>query len=145
MEHIAIMKKSWRLTQKILRGEKTIESRWYRSRRVPWDRIQIGDVVYFKDSGESVTIKAKAIKVLQFSGLDPKKVKEILIQYGSDDGIEKNKILEYYNRFKNKKYCILIFLSNPKKIIPFEINKIGFGAMVAWITVNDVERIKKEG
>lgn len=34
MEHVAIMKKSWGLTRKILSGEKTIESRWYRFRRL---------------------------------------------------------------------------------------------------------------
>jgi len=31
MQHIAIMKKSWRLTEKILAGEKTLETRWYKN------------------------------------------------------------------------------------------------------------------
>lgn len=143
MDHIAIMKKSWGLMEKILRGEKVIESRWYQSRRVPWDKIQIGDTVYFKNAGEPVTLHAKVVNVLQFSGLTPKRVREILLQYGDDDGIEKNKIPEYYDRFKNKKYCILIFLSNPQKNIPFEINKAGFGMMSAWITVNNIKSVQK--
>jgi len=29
MEHVAIMRKAWGLTDKILSGQKKIESRWY--------------------------------------------------------------------------------------------------------------------
>lgn len=70
MEHLAIMKKSWKLTEKILSGEKKIESRWYKSKRVPFGRISAGETVYFKDGGEPVTIKAEVEKVLQFSEFD---------------------------------------------------------------------------
>ena len=64
MEHIAIMKKSWKLTEKILTGEKKIESRWYKAKYAPWGRIKAGEVVYFKDSGEPVTIKTEVARVV---------------------------------------------------------------------------------
>lgn len=54
MEHIAIMRKSWGLTSKILSREKKIESRWYNSKYPPWNRIKKGEIVWFKDSGEPV-------------------------------------------------------------------------------------------
>jgi ASC-1-like (ASCH) protein len=136
------MKKSWRLTGKILSGQKKIESRWYLGKHNPWDKIIVGDIVYFKDSGEPVSIKAKVKKVIQFSDLTQKRVRDILAKYGDADGLEKEKIPEFFERFKDKKYCILIFLENPQKIKPFEINKIGFGMMAAWITVNNINRIK---
>lgn len=72
MNHIAIMKKSWELIPKIISGEKTIESRWYKNRIAPWDRISEGDTVYFKDSGEPVSAVATVSKVLQFDNLDGK-------------------------------------------------------------------------
>jgi len=80
--------------------------------------------------------------VIQFSDLTPEKVKEILYQYGQADGLGIDKIPEFFEMFKNKKYCMLIFLKNPLKIEPFEIDKSGFGAMSAWISVDDVNRIK---
>src|ERR1035437_1138091 len=128
MEHLAIMKKSWGLTDKILSGQKKIESRWYSVKYKPWDSIKSGDLVYFKNSGESVKIKAKVDKVMQFADLTPMKVRKILDKYGKYDGLEKEKIPEFFEMFKNKKYCILLFLKNPIKIKPFDINKIGFGA-----------------
>ncbi|MDD3170584.1 MAG: hypothetical protein WC410_00030 [Candidatus Paceibacterota bacterium] len=70
-------------------------------------------------------------------------MKEILNKYGSADGIEKDEIPEFFERFKNSKYCLLIFLKNPEGIKPFEINKAGFGMMSAWLTTNNVKKIKK--
>ena len=143
MEHLAIMKKSWGLTKKILDGRKKIESRWYSVKYKPWDAIKKGETVYFKDSGGPVRIKADIGKVMQFADLTPKRVKEILDEYGRDDGIEREKTPEFFERFKDKKYCILIFLKNPREIEPFEIDKTGFGAMSAWLTVDNISKIKK--
>lgn len=143
MQHLAIMKKSWGLTDKILNGQKKIESRWYSVKYKPWDSIKQGETVYFKDSGEPIRIKAKVKKVIQFTDLTPKKVKEILDKYGKDDGIEEEKIPEFFEKFKDKRYCMLIFLKNPQEIKPFEIDKTGFGAMSAWITVDNISKIKK--
>ena len=143
MEHVAIMKKSWGLTQKIMSGQKQIESRWYNAKYSPWDKIKAGEHVYFKDSGEPVTIKAEVERVVQFAGLTPEKVKEVLYEYGQDDGLGVDKIPEYFGLFRNKKYCILVFLMNPQKIEPFDIDKSGFGAMCAWISIDNIEKIKK--
>src|SRR3989344_2410617 len=143
MNHIAIMKKSWGLTNKIINGEKKIESRWHNSKYPPWNRIKNNEIVCFKNSGEPVTIKAEVLDVLQFSNLNQKKVKELLFRYGKDDGLETKEIPHFYSLFKDKKYCILIFLKNPKKIEPFEINKRGFGSMSAWLCVNNINKIKK--
>lgn len=137
------MKKSWGLTEKILSGKKKIESRWYLNKCVPWDKIKVGERIYFKDSGEPVSIVATVEKVLQFSLLTPIKVDEILKTYGDDDGIESIDISSFYARFKDKKYCLLIFLKNPQRIEPFEIDKRGFGAMAAWICTEDVNQIKR--
>lgn len=141
MDHIAIMKKSWGLTQKVLSGAKTIESRWYKSKYSPWDRIKQGETVYFKDSGMPVTIRAEVDKVLQFSGLTKDKVEELLKVYGADIGI--NDISDDLDFLKDKKYCILVFLKNPQKIEPFNISKKGFGLMSAWISVEDVSKIRE--
>jgi len=143
MEHIAIMRKSWGLTDKILTGQKKIESRWYSVKYKPWNRIKEGETVYFKNSGEPIRIRAIVGRVQQFFDLTPQRVREILDEYGADDGIERVNIPEFLERFKNKKYCVLISLKNPQEIRPFEINKAGFGAMSAWITVDDISRIRR--
>lgn len=137
------MKKSWGLTGKILDGRKTIESRWYASRRAPWGRIKKGDTVYFKNSGEPVTVRAAVRGVLQFSGLSPAKVKKILGEYGERDGIERGEKRFFYGLFRNKKYCVLVFLGKIGRVRPFRIDKSGFGAMSSWISVGSIEKIRR--
>ncbi len=143
MHHIAIMKKSWGFIEKILIGEKVIESRWYVSKVAPWGKVQKGDIVFFKNSGELIIVKAEVKKVFQFVDLDPNKVREILVEFGKDIGIESENLDAFFELVKNKKYCILIFLKNPQKIEPFQINKKGFGMMSAWLVVEDVEKIQQ--
>lgn len=143
MDHVAIMKKSWGLMEKILDGRKKIESRWYLNRYRPWDAIRAGDTVYFKNSGEPVKIKAVVKKIIQFSGLGPASVRNILNKYGNDIGIDGKKMAQFLSGLEDKKYCILVFLKNPAAVEPFHINKTGFGAMSSWIVVEKIDSIKK--
>jgi len=141
MHHVAIMKKSWGFLEKIHSGEKTIESRWYVSKSAPWGKITKGDTVFFKDTGGLVSAKADVSDVVLFSDLTPRKVREILDQYGNKIGIDQQNMEEFFEHVKNKKYCILIFLEKPCKIEPFQISKQGFGMMSAWITVEDISLV----
>jgi len=103
MDHIVIMRNFWGLIDKILNGRKKIESRWYSIKYKPWDCIKKGEVIYFKDSDEPVKLKAEVNKVIQFADLTPNRVKEILDEYGDDDGLEKEKIPEFFEKFKDNK------------------------------------------
>jgi predicted transcriptional regulator len=140
MDHVAIMSKKLGLTPWILSGEKTIESRWYKARFAPWDKIHSGDTIYFKNSGEKITIKAEVEKVLQFEDLDLIKARWIVDRYGKAICLQ-NKDVEKWAR--GKRYCILIFLKNPQMVDkPFAIDKSGFGTGAAWICVEDISSIK---
>ena len=140
MDHIAIMKKSWKLIDKILSGEKTIESRWYVHRRDPYNKINSGDVVYFKDSGEPITAKAEVEKVLQFSNLNPGLVDSILKEHGK--GIMVNYSPDLCKNYEGKNYCILVFLKNSTRVEPFQIDKTGYGNASAWLCVGDISKVK---
>ena len=142
MQHLAIMNKSWGLLPKIVSGQKTIELRWYAHRVAPWDRIKTGELVYFKNSSEPVTVRATVSKVLQFADMTPARVKILLEEYGQADGIIESDFSTYYERFKNKHYCILIFLRDVRPVEPFKIDKTGFGAMSAWITTPSIEALR---
>lgn len=142
MQHVAIMKKDWNLTEMILKGSKKIESRWYKCKCVPWDKIKEGDTVYFKNTGDLVSIKADVEKVIQYNNLNAEKVMNILNAFGEDIGIKKEQIPYYFNKFKDKKYCILIFIKNAVEIEHFNISKKGYGTMAAWITIEDISLIK---
>ena len=141
MEHLAIMKKSLKYLEKIISGEKTIESRWYNSRISPWNKIKKGDIVYFQNSGCAVTVKSKVKKVIQYEDLSPNKVNKILSEFGKQINIQNLKL--FFEGVKAKRYCILIFLENIEEISPFFIDKTGFDMMSAWISIDNINRIKQ--
>lgn len=80
MEHLAIMKKGY--IEKILSGEKSIESRFSMNRITPFHRITTGDKVYLQETGKSVTASFTAGEVLYFSDLDEERISEIKAKYG---------------------------------------------------------------
>ena len=141
MEHLAIMKKGSGFLEKIISGEKIIESRWYQTKRTPWDKLAPGEVIFFKNSGEPVTVRAVIDRVIQLDKLTSNKIKGILTEFGKDIGVESSE--EFIKTIKNKKYCILIFLDKVELVEPFLIDKTGFGMMSAWITVKNINDIKR--
>ncbi len=137
------MRKEWGLAEKILDGRKTIESRWMKNRSAPWKRVGAGDAVYFKNSGEPVRIRAVVSHVVHIEKLTPAKIAAVLRKYGRRDGISRKDMPKFRRLFKDKKYCVLVFLKNARSVKPFEIDKHGFGAMAAWLCADDVNRIKR--
>ena len=142
MHHLAILDKKRKLLQKIISGEKSIESRWYKLKKTPYGNIKTGDTVYFKDSGEPVTVQATVEKVLFFSDMTKEKYKEIIEKYADAICLQNRNINDYMK--KNYNYITLIFLKEVKEIKPFSVDKTGYGMMAAWITVENIKKLKRE-
>ncbi|OGC70242.1 hypothetical protein A2415_01060 [candidate division WWE3 bacterium RIFOXYC1_FULL_39_7] len=149
MDHVAILRKARiskndNLLGDILIGKKKIESRWYVNKISPWNQLNVGDHVYFKESGCSVTAVAVVSDVLQFENLTKESIKEILQKYGSKiaPGTTDEKLQKWGDKLINKRYCILVFLENVQKLEPFEINKKGYGISSAWLCVGKIESVR---
>jgi len=142
-DHVAIMRPSLGFLEKIIDGDKTIESRWYLQRSAPWADISAGDTIYFKNAGEPISVKADVVEVRQFDRLNAVKIRQTLDEFGSRLGLMKADSDDYFSEIKNKKFGILIFLQNIKKIKPFDIDKRGFGTMSAWLVVENIDKIKR--
>ncbi|HCC06844.1 MAG TPA: hypothetical protein DEP72_01580 [Clostridiales bacterium] len=145
MEHIIFMnKKTDDFLKRIVTGEKPIESRWYKHKYAPWDRIKAGETVYFKNSGEKVTVRAVVKEIMQFENLDEEKIEKIWNAYGKEiNPITKDmKSTIGLEKAKPYKYCVLVWVKDVKEIEPFAIDKTGYGNMAAWIVVDDVNKIR---
>ncbi len=136
------MKKSRWLTQRILTGKKTIETRRYKNKIAPWNKITAGETVYFKDSGSPVSVQATVSKVEQFADLDEQKINALLKKYSYADIGTTDILPEVLAYEKWKKYCIIIHLKHPRAVKPFDIDKTWYGMMSAWISISDIKKIK---
>jgi hypothetical protein len=142
MDHLIIMKKEWKLIPKIISGEKTSEARWFKHKISPWNKITIGDNLYFKDSGGEVIIRAKVTKVEQFEIDDNEHALKLMNERAESDLGTKDLSPEILGYINNKKYSIFVYFTNVKVIKPFQINKKGYGSQCAWITIKDINEIK---
>lgn len=142
MHHLAILSPKYHYLEKILDGSKSIESRWYKFRVVPWNKIAVGDRVYFKETSKKVALCADVSEVLQFDHPSKHQIIEIIKKYGRQITAGNFKLDEFYQSVKDKNYIILIFLAGPQEITPFKINKTGFGCSCAWICIDDIDAIK---
>ena len=138
MHHLAILDKKKNWLDKILAGKKTIESRWYKSQRAPYNKIKVGDTIYFKNSSSPITAKAEVEKVIFFNHPTEQEIKDLLEKYAKQICIDE----AYKSEYEKYNYITLIFLKNPQTVPPFNINKQGFGNMAAWITLENINTIK---
>ncbi len=140
MHHVAIMNPPY-LIDRILSGEKTVETRWYKTRRCPWGRIGKGDIIWFKESGGCVRAKAFVSKVeeVELGGVDVEKLVRKYAPRGKAFFRSPEKTSEMARK---KKYAIFIHLEKPEDVEPFQIRKDGFGTGAAWICVDDIDEIR---
>ncbi len=142
MDHIAIMKKEWKLIPMIKSGIKTVESRWYKHKVAPWDKIKPGDTVFFKNSGELITLRCWVSGVEQYEVRNGEEAKKLAQKYVKRvSGTEKvsDTILQFIS---GKHYAIFITLGLVEEIKPIFINKKGFGMQSAWLCIEDINQIK---
>lgn len=73
--HVAIIDDS--AARHLLSGRKRIETRFYRSRRPPFDRIDVGDRIYFKRAGGNIIGTTRARIIRQFHELTPRRIDQL--------------------------------------------------------------------
>ena len=128
--HLVILKKNY--LDAILAGQKRIESRFSRTKRYAFGRIQPGDKLFLKVSSGSVCATAAVAAVKNFQNLTPKQITEIKQQYNNyilgDD--------EYWRSKSNCRYGFLVWLKDAKPIEPVRINKKDWRA---WVVLTEKE------
>lgn len=116
-KHLAIFTKG--VGEKILSGEKIMESRFSRVKNPPFGAISSGDLVYIKPSGEDIIGQFRVQKVFFFDNLDQSDLKNLEKHYGKQLAIDK----AYWSNKSNSKYGTLIFIG---EVDPFITSPVKF-------------------
>lgn len=117
MEHLAVMQGDY--LDKILKGEKTIESRFSKHRCAPFGAVTSGDEILFKPAGGPVIAQAGVERVLYFEQLTPAKLKEITHRFRTQLQLSQ----EFIKSRQEARYCTLIFLQDVRRVTPRFIEK----------------------
>lgn len=115
--HIAILSKKY--VGLILSKDKTIESRFSLHRRIPFERVKVGDVLLLKESGGPIVGLAYVSKVW-FYHLDADTLQQIRTQFGHGLQIHDD---EFWERCESRSYATLMELENVRSIAPIRFPK----------------------
>lgn len=127
MEHIAILSHK-SVLDKILSGQKTIESRFSRLKSLPFGQINKGDILYFKLSGGPVLGKALVSRVEEYDSLTPARVNEIARLYQKELALSE----DFLVRKLESKFASLIFLEQVEECEPWHYKQQG---RAGWIVL----------
>lgn len=70
---------------RVERGEKTIESRWYKQRRAPFGEVFVGDVIVWKASGGPIRGWSIVVDVVEHTG---RPASEVVAEAGPALGVD---------------------------------------------------------
>lgn len=128
-KHLAIFKGDG--AEKILSGEKTIESRFSKAKLVPFGVISAGDLVYIKPSGKDIIGQFRVKKVISYDGLTPQDLEEVKKTFGGPIG-QGN---EYWENKKGCRYATLIFIGDCARFITSPV-KLTKKDLRGWVVLN---------
>lgn len=110
-KHLAIFQAD--LAQKILEGQKTIESRFSKSKIPPFGVVSPGDLVYIKPTGKDIIGQFRVKKVISFSGMEVSDTEEIKEKYGKEIVADE----KFWQSHTDAKYGTLIFIGEVDGLI----------------------------
>lgn len=109
-------------------------------RKLPYGRVNKGDVLYFIENNGDGLAKGFATVDSVFNSDILTKEQSIEIVKQNQDKLQLNKGFE--NRFAGKRYIVLIAIKDFKEIEPFKIDRSEYGKMDDWLPVENIVKVK---
>ena len=139
MDHVVYLDAKAKELKNILTGSKTMIIRGATGRKMPYGRVETGDILYFINNNAEGVIRAKATVKSVFNS-------EKMTEEESGNLIEVNqdrlKLTEkQLSKWSGKRYIVLIEIENIEEIENFEIDKSGYSNMDDWLLVEDINNV----
>lgn len=141
MDHVVYLDAKAKEMENLLGGKKTMIIRGAAGRKMPYGKVNVGDVLYFINNNAEGLIKAKASVKSVFNSEKMSKVESSKFLVGFQDKLQLTKT--QFNRWAGKRYIVLIEVDEVESVEPFPIDKSDYGNMDDWLPVENIESIKE--
>ncbi len=142
MDHVVYLDAKADEMTKLLEGEKTMIIRGAAGRKMPFGRVNSGDVLYFLNNDGEGVIKARAVvqSVLNSEKIEKEQSISLVTEYQDQLQLTERQ----FKRWVGKRYLVLISVSEIEEVLPFAVDKSDFGNMDDWLPVEDIERVRMD-
>lgn len=128
-KHLAIF--SGGAGEKILTGQKTMESRFSKNKNAPFQQISTGDLVYIKPSGKDIIGQFRVNKVIFFDGLSEADFSQIKKDYGEALAVDES----YWKAKINSRYGTLVWIGQTQQFLTSPI-RFSKKDLRGWVVLN---------
>jgi len=140
MEHVVYLDTHAKELEHLLACKKTMIVRGAAGRKLPYGRVNPGDLLYFinNDGKGSVQARAKVCRVLNSEPLTPEASQRLLANH--QDTLQLTE--KQQKRWSGKRYLTLITVEKVQKVEPFQIDRSDYGNMDDWLPVGDINNVR---
>lgn len=139
MNHIVYLDYKSNALELILTGKKTMLVKGAMSRRIPYNRVEEGDLLFFMNSRRDDSIKATAeVSNVYFSkGLTEDQSFDLLESYRSDLRLHTSQ----WKKYAGKRYLTLVSIHNVKKVSKTKLRAVLNHENDDWLLVASMDSI----
>jgi hypothetical protein len=140
MDHVVYVDAKAGEMEKLVNDEKKIIIRGAAGRKMPYGRVNPGDMLYLINNNAEGAIKAKAIVTDVFNSEKMTREESIALVEKNQDKL--NLTAQQFKRWAGKRYLVLVEVGQVTKITPFQIDKSDYGNMDDWLPVGDIGKVR---
>lgn len=109
-------------------------------RKMPYGRVNSGDVLYFINNNAEGLVKARAKVKNVFNSEKMSKEESTDLVESHQDKLQLT--VRQFKRWAGKRYIVLIEVKDAEELPPFPIDKSDYGNMDDWLPVGEIEEVK---
>ena len=140
MDHVVYLDSPAKELENLLAGKKTMIIRGAAGRKIPYGRVNVGDILYFiNNNGEGLVKGQGRVKsVMNSDRLTPEDALNMIINHQNALQLTESQ----QKRWQDKRYLVLIEVEDIQPVEEFRIDKSQFGNMDDWLPVGKIEDVK---
>ncbi len=140
MDHVVYLDAVAKELDSLLSNKKTMIIRGATGRKMPYGRVNPGDILYFINNNSEGLIVAKAKVESVFNSDKMTEAESTRLVESRQDKLQLTK--KQFDRWAGKRYLVLIEVSGVEKVEPFRIDKSNYGNMDDWLPVEQIEKVR---
>ena len=139
MDHVVYLDAGAGEMEILLSGTKRMILRGAAGRKLPYGRVNSGDILYFINNNAEGVVKARARAKQVIHSEKMSKQESVAFVESYQDKLQLTP--KQFKRWAGKRYIVLIEVEEIEQLPPFPIDKSAYGNMDDWLLVEDIENV----
>ena len=140
MDHVVYVDAKAKEMEALLSGEKTMILRGAAGRKMPYGRVNPGDVLYLINNNAEGAVKARGAVISVENSDKMDRETSIALVEANQSGLQLTPA--QFKRWAGKRYLVLIEVEGVEPLEAFPVDRSAYGNMDDWLPVGEIESVK---